>query len=100
MRTTLRALIAAGVVVAGFGLAVAKLPPPPSDEASKAAAEAKKEKDAAAAQKDAADLAKAQDRVAAKYIADQRAKGKTVTPQIGPSAPPEKAAATNGKAKK
>jgi len=92
-------LIAAGVVVAGFGLAVAKLPPPPSDEASKAAAEAKKEKDAAAAEKDKAELVKAQDRAVAKYMADQKAKGKTVSPQTGASAPPEKAA-TNGKAKK
>ena len=93
MTTTLRALIAAGVVVASFSLAVAKLPPPPSDEASKAAAEQKKEKDAAAAEKDKADLARTQDRVAAKYIADQKAKGKTVTPQMG-ATPPE-----NGKKK-
>ncbi|MEO8566792.1 MAG: formate dehydrogenase [Betaproteobacteria bacterium] len=103
MTTTLRALIAAGVVVASFGLAVAKLPPP--DEAAKAAAEQKKEKDAATGKKAAADLAKAQDRVAAKYIAEERAKGKTVTPQMGPtpaagsdagkglSSQPEKAAA-------
>jgi hypothetical protein len=98
MTTTLRALIAAGVVVASFGLAVAKLPPPPMDDAAKAAAEQKKEKDAAAAAKDSADLAKAQDRVAAKYIADQRAKGKTVTPQIGASPPPDKAPG-NGKKK-
>jgi hypothetical protein len=100
---TLRALIAACVVVASFGLAVAKLPP--LDEAAKAAAAAKKEKDAATAQKDAADLAKVQDRVAAKYIAEQRAKGKIVTPQMGAtpaagsdaakglSSQPEKAAA-------
>ncbi len=94
MTTTLRALIAAGVVVASFSLAVAKLPPPPSDEASKAAAEQKKEKDAAAAEKDKADLAKAQDRVAAKYIAEQRAKGKTVTPQVGATPAPD-----NGKKK-
>jgi hypothetical protein len=95
MTTTLRALIAAGVVVASFSLAVAKLPPPPPlDEAGKAAAEAKKEKDAAAAAKDNADLAKAQDRVAAKYIADQRAKGKTVTPQVGATPAPD-----NGKKK-
>ena len=103
MRTTFRALIAAGVVVASFGLAVAKLPPP--DDAAKAAAAAKKDKDAEVAQKDAADLAKAQDRVAAKYTAEERAKGKTVTPQMGAtpasgsdggkglSSQPEKAAA-------
>jgi hypothetical protein len=97
MRTTFRALIAAGVVVASFGLAVAKLPPLTDDQ--KAAAAAKKEKDAEVAQKDAADLGRAQDRVAAKYAAEQRSKGNTVTPQIvaTPAPPP---AATNGKAKK
>jgi hypothetical protein len=97
MRTTLRALIAAGVVVASFGLAVAKLPPLTDEQ--KTAAAAKKEKDAEVAKKDAAELAKVQDRVAAKYIADQRAKGKTVTPQMGATPPPDKAAA-NGNAKK
>lgn len=86
MTTTLRALIAAGVVVASFGLAVAKLPPQTDEQ--KAAAAAKKEKDAEVATKDAADLAKAQDRVAAKYTAEQRAKGKTVTPQMGVTPPP------------
>jgi hypothetical protein len=82
MTTTLRALIAAGAVVASFGLAVAKLPPP--DEAAKAAAEQKKEKDAAAAEKEKAALTAVQDRVVSKYIAEQKAKGKTVTPQINP----------------
>jgi hypothetical protein len=93
MRTTLRALIAAGVVVASFGLAVAKLPPLTDEQ--KAAAAAKKEKDAEVAKKDAAELAKVQDRVASKYIADQRAKGKTVTPQMG-ATPPPGADATKG----
>lgn len=92
MTTTLRALIAAGVVVASFGLAVAKLPPPTDEQ--KAAAAAKKDKDAEVAAKDAANLAQAQDRVAAKYAAEQKAKGKTVTPQMGatpqPSAAPAK----------
>jgi hypothetical protein len=55
MRTTVRALIAAGVVVASFGLAVAKLPPLTDEQ--KAAAAAKKEKDAEVAAKDAAILA-------------------------------------------
>jgi hypothetical protein len=100
MTTTLRALIAAGVVVASFSLAVAKLPPPPSDEASKAAAAAKKEKDAATAEKDKAELAAVQDRVVSKYIAEQKAKGKSVTPQMGATAtPPPAKAASNGKKK-
>ena len=98
MTTTLRALIAAGVVVASFGLAVAKLPP--LDDAAKAAAAAKKEKDAATAEKDKAELAAVQDRVVSKYTAEQRAKGKTVTPQMGATAaPPPAKAASNGKKK-
>jgi hypothetical protein len=97
MRTTLRALIAAGVVVASFGLAVAKLPPLTDEQ--KTAAAAKKDKDAEVAKKDAADLAKAQDRAASKYIADQRAQGKTVTPQMGATPPPSAAPAPE-KAKK
>jgi hypothetical protein len=92
MGTTLRALIAAGVVVASFGLAVAKLPPLTDEQ--KAAAAAKKEKDAEVAAKDAAILAQTQDRVAARYAAEQRAKGKTVTPQMGATPP------ADGKAKK
>jgi hypothetical protein len=95
MTTTLRALIAAGVVIASFGLAVAKLPPLTDEQ--KTAAAAKKEKDAEVAKKDAADLAKAQDRAAAKYIAEQKAKGKTVTPQMGATPPPS---ATDSPAKK
>ena len=82
--TTLRALIAAGLVVATFGIALAKLPPaPPMDDKAKAAAEEKKTKDAAAAEAAKMQQAKAEDRVAARYIAEQKAKGKTVTPQMG-----------------
>jgi hypothetical protein len=101
--TTLRALIAAGLVVATFGIAVAKLPPaPPMDEKAKAAAEEKKAKDAATAEAAKAQQAKAEDRVAARYIAEQKAKGKTVTPQMGPTtvvaaAAPAKAAAPAAK---
>jgi len=84
--TTLRALIAAGLVVGVFGWAVAKLPPPPPmDDAAKAAAEEKKAKDAAAAEAAKAAQARAEDRVVARYIAEQKAKGKTVTPQMGPT---------------
>lgn len=84
--TTLRALIAAGMVVATFGLALAKLPPaPPMDDKAKAAAEEKKAKDSVAAEAVKARQAKAEDRVAARYIAEQKAKGKAVTPQMGPT---------------
>jgi len=82
--TTLRALFAAGIVIATFGLALAKLPaPPPMDDKAKAAAEEKKAKDAAAAEAAKAAQARAEDRVVARYIAEQKAKGKTVTPQMG-----------------
>jgi len=96
--TTLRALIAAFLVIATFGLSLAKLPPPPPmDDQAKAAAEEKKAKDAAAAEAAKAAQAKAEDRVAARYIAEQKAKGTTVTPQIAPTAmtstPPAKGAA-------
>ena len=93
--TTLRALIAAGLVIGMFGFAVAKLPTPPMDDKAKAAAEEKKAKDAASAEAAKAAQAKAEDRVAARYIAEQKAKGKTVTPQMGPAS---HAAAANGKA--
>jgi len=72
----------------GASIAVAKLPaPPPMDDKAKAAAEEKKAKDAAAADQVKLQQAKAEDRVAAKYIADQKAKGVTVNPQMGPTAP-------------
>ena len=84
--TTLRALFAAGLVVATFGIALAKLPPaPPMDDKAKVAAEEKKAKDAAAAEAGKGQQAKAEDRVAARYIAEQKAKGKVVTPQMGPT---------------
>ena len=87
--TTLRALIAAGLVVGMFGWAVAKLPaPPPMDDKAKAAAEEKKAKDAAAAETAKAVQARAEDRVAARYIAEQKAKGVNVTPQMGPTSTP------------
>jgi hypothetical protein len=103
MTTTLRALFAAGLVAATFGFAVAKLPPaPPMDEKAKAAAEEKKAKDAATAEAVKAQEAKAQDRVAARYIAEQKAKGKVVTPQMAPTvvaaAAPAKGAPPAGKA--
>lgn len=84
--TTLRALLAAGLVVVTFGFAVAKLPPaPPMDDKAKAAAEEKKAKDAAAAEAAKQAQARAEDRVVARYVAEQKAHGKTVTPQMGPT---------------
>ncbi|MGE5150149.1 MAG: hypothetical protein ACM3II_08520 [Rhodospirillaceae bacterium] len=89
MTPTLRAVTAALLVVSLFGVAVAKLPaPPPPTEEQKAAAEAKKAKDAAAAEAAKQQQVRAEDRVVARYIAEQKAKGVTVTPQLGASAPP------------
>jgi hypothetical protein len=98
--TTLRALIAAGLIVGMFGAAVAKLPPPaPLTDAQKAAADEKKAKDAAAAEMAKAQQAKAEDRAAARYYADMRAKGKSVPPPQIASAPPAPMAAATPPAK-
>ena len=87
--TTVRALLAAGLVLCAFGLATAKLPaPPPMSDEQKAAAEEKKAKDAAAADLAKKQQAQAEDRVAARYIAEQKAKGRNVTPQMGPTSAP------------
>src|SRR5437762_10138522 len=91
--TSVRALLAAGLVLCAFGLAVAKLPPaPPMTDEQKAAAEEKKAKDAAAAENAKAQLARAEDRVAARYIAEQKTKGKVVQPT--PIVPPGTAVTT------
>jgi hypothetical protein len=86
---TVRALVAAGLVVATFGVALAKLPPPPPlTEEQKKAAEEKKAKDADAAAAAKAAQARAEDRVVARYFADMKAKGKQVAaPQMGPAGP-------------
>ena len=85
---TIRALSAAALVVATFGLAVAKLPPPPPmTDAQKAAAEEAKAKAAAAAEQAKHQLAAAEDRVAARYFAEMKAQGKQVSPPQTGSAP-------------
>jgi hypothetical protein len=96
--TTLRALVAAGLVVATFGVAVAKLPPPPPQtEEQKKAAEEKKAKDAAAAEAAKAAQARAEDRVVSRYVTEMKAQGKQVPapqlPAAGAHAPAAKAAA-------
>ena len=110
MQTTIRALMGAALVVTAFGVAVAKLPPaPPLTDEQKAAKAAKDKADADAAK---AQLTKAEDRVASHYIADQKAKGVTVVPQMpsgqptpsdggkGLPAQPEKASNAHSPAKK
>ena len=84
--TTLRALLAAGILATSFGVAIAKLPaPPPLDQKGKAEAEEKKAKDAVLAEAVKAQQAKAEDRVVARYTAEQKARGKAVTPQLVPA---------------
>ena len=80
MQTTVRALIGAALVVAAFSVAVAKLPPPPPLSDAQKAEKAAKGKASADAEK--AQLSKAEDRVAARYIAEQKAKGNAVNPQL------------------
>ena len=80
---TMRALLSAILVAASFSVALAKLPPPPPmDSKAKAAAEEKATKDAAAASQAKSQLAKVEARVVGRYIAEQKAKGIVVTPQI------------------
>jgi hypothetical protein len=89
MNTTLRALVGAGLVVAAFSLALAKLPaPPPMTDEQKAAAEAKKAKDAAATEAAKQAQTRAEDRVASHYYADMKAKGKSVPPPQMPAGAP------------
>ena len=96
MRTTIRALTAAALVIGAFGVAVAKLPPaPPMSDEQKAAAASKAK---AAAEAEKAALTRAEDRVAQRYLAEQKAKGHAVTPQM-PVAPENGKAAAPAPAK-
>jgi len=88
--TTMRALIAATMVVGFFGVAVAKLPPaPPLTEEQKSE---KAAKDKAAADAAKAELARAEDRAVANYMANMKAKGVTVKSQLPPGIQPPPAA--------
>jgi len=82
MRTTIRALTGAALVVAAFGVAVAKLPPAPPLTDQQKAEKAANDKATADAAK--AELAKAEDKAIANYVANAKAKGKTVN--VNPSA--------------
>ncbi|MDP2639455.1 MAG: formate dehydrogenase [Betaproteobacteria bacterium] len=74
---TAKLLMAGALVFAlSAGLAQAKIPVPPMDDAAKAKAEEKKVKDADAAKKAGEQLAKAQDRVAERYKKSQVKGGK------------------------
>jgi hypothetical protein len=86
--TTMRAMLGAGLVLAFFGVAVAKLPPaPPPTDVQKAAAEEKKAKDAATADAAKAAQARAEDRAVARYQTTLKAEGKPIpAPQLPPTA--------------
>jgi hypothetical protein len=76
MQTTLRALLGAALVVTAFSVAVAKLPPaPPLTPEQKTEKDAK---DKAAADIAKAQLARAEDKAVANYVANQKAKGAPV----------------------
>jgi hypothetical protein len=85
MHTTIRALLGAGLVVTAFGVAVAKLPPPPPMTDAQKAEKAAKDKATADATKAA--LERAEDRAVANYRANQKG-------GAAPAAAP--AAATSG----
>jgi hypothetical protein len=80
-------LLAAGALAFALsaGLAQAKIPVPPLDDAAKAKAEEAKAKAADAAKKDAEQLAAAQDRVVAHY---KKEKGKGAEPAPAPAPAP------------
>jgi hypothetical protein len=80
-----RMTIAACALLAYCGAALAKLPPPTPEEEAKAAQALEKKKATDAAAQEA--TKRAQDRVAARYIAEMAAKGITVhpTPVDGPT---------------
>jgi hypothetical protein len=70
MHTTIRALLGAGLVVTAFGVAVAKLPPPPPlTDAQKAE---KSAKDNATADAAKAALERAEDKAVANYRANHK----------------------------
>lgn len=78
-------LILALLAALAFGMAQAKLPAPTEEQ--KAKAEEAKAKAAEAAKKEGELLGKAQDRVAERYIKEQKAKGVTVKPTPIAAAP-------------
>jgi hypothetical protein len=88
-----------GLACAGLAAtAFAKLPPP--SEEAKAKAEEAKAKAADAAKADGELLGKAQDRVALRYIKEQKAKGVTVKPTPIAAAAPAPAPAAAAPARK
>jgi hypothetical protein len=82
-------LLAAGALAFALsaGLAQAKIPVPPMDDAAKAKAEEAKAKAADAAKTEAEQLAKAQDRVVERY---NKGQGKAAPAKAAPAKPAKK----------
>jgi hypothetical protein len=95
-----KAIVIAALCLLGTGAVYAKLPVPPMTDEQKAKADDAKAKAADAAKKETADLIKAQDRVASRYIQQQKAKGVTVKPTPIMAAAPAPAAPSAAPAKK
>ena len=91
MKSNKKALLIAALCLYTTGAVLAKLPPP--SEEQKAKAEEAKAKAGEAAKQDAELLGKSQDRVASRYIQQQKAKGVTVKPTPIAAAAPAPAAA-------
>jgi hypothetical protein len=87
-----KSMLIAALCVACTGAVYAKLPAPQLTDEQKAKAEETKAKAAEAAKKDAEALTKSQDRVAERYIKEQKAKGVTVKPTPIVAAAPAAAA--------
>lgn len=85
-RDTLRWICTAAIAVAvGAGLAYAKLPQAPMDDAAKAKADEAKAKAAEATKKARADEEAAMDRVVAHYKKEKGVKTSTTTPAPAPA---------------
>ena len=92
MMKSMKALLIALFCLSMSGAVLAKLPVAPLTDEQKAKADEAKAKAAEAAKKDAELLAKSQDRVASRYIQQQKAKGVTVKPTAIVAAAPAAAA--------
>ncbi len=79
---TPRSIALAVALAVASGVALAKLPAPTLTDAQKAAAAEAAAKTAYAGKVGAYQQCESENRVAAKYIAAEKAKGKTVTPQL------------------
>lgn len=79
---TPRSIAIAVALTVASGVALAKLPAPTLTDAQKAAAAEAAAKTAHAGKVGAYQQCEAENRTAAKYIAAEKAKGKTITPQV------------------